>query len=192
MSKKVMEPSYPAVVPSPAVMVSCKGKDVGSKPNIITLAWVGIVCSEPPTVGIAIRPRRHSHDLIKASGEFVVNIPPEELVKEMDYCGQVSGRQEDKFAKTKLTPVPGKNVAAPLIAECPLNVECKVTQIITVGTHDLFLGEIVTVHLESDFQRNGTIDIGKLAPLAYCAGSRDYWGLKGPLGRQGFAKGAFD
>ncbi|MFX0197801.1 MAG: flavin reductase family protein [Candidatus Hodarchaeota archaeon] len=192
MMKKIVEAPFTAVVPSPAVMVSCKGKEADSKPNIITLAWVGIVCSDPPTVGISIRPERYSYSLIKESGEFVVNIPNENLLAATDYCGQVSGKRVDKFAITNLTPVPCENVAAPMINECPVNLECKVTQIIAVGAHDLFLGEIVAVHIDEAIRRNKAMDIKKMTPIAYCSGSSDYWGLKGPLGRYGFAKSAFD
>ncbi|MFQ5819906.1 MAG: flavin reductase family protein [Candidatus Heimdallarchaeota archaeon] len=192
MPKKIMVTPFPAVVPSPAVMVSCKGKEKDSKPNIITLAWVGIVCSDPPTIGISIRPGRYSYSLIKESGEFVVNIPTEALLNEVDFCGMVSGKLVDKFRKTKLTPVPSEKVAAPLIKECPVNMECKLTQIIAVGAHDLFLGEIVTVHIDEAIMRNKGMDITKMTPIAYCSGSSDYWGLKGPLGRYGFTKSAFD
>lgn len=192
MPNKVIETPFTAVVPSPVVMVSCKGKELDSKPNIITLAWVGIVCSKPPMVGISIRPKRYSYLLIKESGEFVVNIPNEKLLAATDYCGQVSGKQVDKFAMTKLTPGPCDKVAAPMINECPVNLECKVTQIIPVGAHHLFLGEIVAVHIDEAIKGNKAMDIGKLAPIAYCSGSSDYWGLKGPLGKYGFAKSAFD
>ncbi len=192
MSKKITVTPFPAIVPSPVVMVSCKGKEEDSKPNIITLAWVGIVCSDPPTVGISMRPERYSYSLIKESGEFVVNVPREDLLLATDYCGMVSGTRVDKFTKTKLTPVPCEKVAAPMIKECPVNLECKVTQIIEIGAHHMFLGEIITVHIDEDIRRNGAMDIAKMTPLAYCSGSSDYWGLKGPLGRYGFAKSAFD
>lgn len=192
MPKKITVTPFPAVVPSPVVMVSCKGKEEDSKPNIITLAWVGIVCSDPPTVGISIRPGRYSYSLIKESGEFVVNIPNENLLAATDFCGQVSGKLVDKFIKTKLTPVPSEKVAAPMINECPVNLECKLTQIIAVGAHDLFLGEIVAVHIDEAIRRNEVMDIAKMTPITYCSGSSDYWGLKGPLGRYGFAKSAFD
>jgi len=192
MTKKVTEAPFTAVVPSPAVMVSCKGKDPDGTPNIITLAWVGIVCSKPPMVGISIRPGRHSYSLIEDSGEFVVNVPRADLILATDYCGTVSGRQVDKFAKTKLTPIPCEQVGAPMIKECPVNLECKVTQIIPLGAHDLFLGEIVAVHIDETIRLNGGMDIAKMSPLAYCSGSSDYWGLKGPLGKFGLGKAAFD
>lgn len=192
MTKKVTEAPFTAVVPSPVVMVSCKGKDPDSTPNIITLAWVGIVCSKPPMVGISIRPGRHSYTLIEETKEFVVNLPTESQVATTDYCGTVSGKRVDKFAKTKLTPIPCDKVGAPMIQECPVNLECKVTQILPLGAHDLFLGEIVAVHIDETIRLNGGMDIAKMTPLAYCAGSGDYWGLKGPLGKFGMGKAAFD
>lgn len=192
LTKKIVEAPFPAIVPSPAVMVSCKGKDSDSTPNIITLAWVGIVCSKPPMVGISIRPGRYSYSLIEETKEFVVNLPTKALLTATDYCGTVSGKRVDKFAKTGLTPIPGEKIGAPLIKECPVNLECKVRQIIPLGAHDLFLGEIVAVHIEETIRRNGGMDIAKMTPLAYCSGSGDYWGLKGPLGKFGLGKDAFE
>jgi flavin reductase (DIM6/NTAB) family NADH-FMN oxidoreductase RutF len=132
--------------PVPVVMVTC-GEE---KPNIITLAWVGTVCSDPPMVGIAVRKARHSHRLIEESGEFVVNIPGQELLEPTDRCGHLSGRDTDKFAATGLTPEPASEVKTPLIAECPVNMECKVRQKLELGAHDLFLGEVVAVHVDEE------------------------------------------
>ena len=192
MVSKITEPPFPAIVPSPVVMVSCKGTDPKSKPNIVTLAWAGIVCSKPPMVSISIRPSRYSYSLIEESGEFVVNLPRDDMVVITDYCGTVSGKRVDKFAKTKLTPTPCNEVKAPMIKECPVNLECKVKQIIPLGAHSLFLGEIVAVHIDEDIRLNGGMDIAKMKPLTYCSGSSDYWGLKGPVGKFGSGKDAFD
>ena len=133
--------------PIPAVMVTCGPPD---KPNIITLAWVGTLCSHPPTVGISIRPSRHSHGLVKQHGEFAVNLPTADMAKVTDYCGTVSGRKVDKFAATGLTSSPSKALETVVIAECPLNIECKVTQVLSLGTHDLFLGEVVAVQVDEN------------------------------------------
>ena len=122
----------------------------------------------------------------------MVNVPNEDQITITDYCGRVSGKHIDKFAKTKLTPAPCKEIKAPMIKECPVNLECKVTQIIPLGAHDLFLGEIVAVNIDEDIRLNGGMDIAKMKPLAYCSGSSDYWGLKGPLGKFGIGKDAFD
>ena len=174
--------------PTPAAMVSCAV--TGTRPNIITLAWVGVVCSEPPIVSISVRPGRHSHRLIKESGAFVVNIPRENQLRELDYCGTASGRDVDKFASLGLTPVPGSQVAAPLIMECPVNLECRVIDVKNLGVHDLFLGEIVAVHMDEEVMNDkGNIDISLLRPIAYCPQAAQYWSLKEAIGTYGFTGG---
>lgn len=174
--------------PTPAAMVSCAGLDTA--PNIITIAWVGVVCSEPPIVSVSIRPSRHSHGLIKESGEFVVNIPREEQLRKLDFCGVTSGRNTDKFAELGLTPVPGSEVKAPLIKECPVNLECRVIDVKRLGTHDLFLGEIVAVHMDEEVLNDkGTVDIAKLRPIAYCPQAAQYWSLREAIGTYGFTGG---
>jgi len=174
--------------PTPAGMVSCRGRDTA--PNIITLAWAGVVCSEPPIVSVSIRPGRHSHGLIKESGEFVVYIPREEQLRKLDFCGVTSGRNTDKFAELGLTPVAGSEVKAPLIKECPVNLECRVIEVKRLGTHDLFLGEIVAVHMDEEVMNDkGTIDIAKLRPIAYCPQASQYWSLKEAIGTYGFTGG---
>src|SRR5512136_2829296 len=136
---KTIHPGSTALFPVPAVLVTCGVE----RPNIITLAWVGTVCSQPPMVGIAVRPERHSHHLLREVGEFVVNLPPAGLVAAVERCGTVSGRDHDKFALCNLTPLPAARVRVPLIAECPIHLECVVRQVLSLGTHDLFLGEVV-------------------------------------------------
>jgi len=149
--------------PVPVVLATCGTE----KPNVITLAWVGTVCSDPPTIGIGVRPGRYSHALIEEAGEFVINIPGEDLLEVTDRCGHVSGRDIDKFAAFDLTPEPASEVGTPLIAECPVNMECKVVQKIPLGAHDLFLGEIVAVHVdEAVLDETGRhIDYGKAKPF---------------------------
>jgi flavin reductase (DIM6/NTAB) family NADH-FMN oxidoreductase RutF len=167
MAKVVKRPST-ALYPVPAVLVTCGS---GDQTNIITLAWVGTVCSDPPSVGIAIRSSRHSHGLIRQTEEFVVNIPTADLVAQVDYCGQVSGRDVDKWAACGFTPKPSTAVAPPLIAQCPVNLECELTQMIPLGAHDLFVGEIVSVHVdEAILNDRGHIDYTKARPLAYLGG----------------------
>ncbi|MBC7233169.1 MAG: flavin reductase family protein [Chloroflexi bacterium] len=169
--------------PVPAVMVTCGPPD---KPNIITLAWVGTVCSEPPMVGISIRPSRYSHGLVKDQGEFALNLPTTDLVRELDYCGSVSGRKVDKFAATGLTPVPAKVIETVIIAECPVNIECKMEQILPLGTHDLFLGKIVAVQVNEDIlDDKGDLDLTKAKPLIY--GSHRYWSLGQLLATHGYS-----
>jgi len=174
-----------ALFPCPVVLVTCRGS--GGKPNIITLAWVGVVCSDPPTLGLGIRPQRHSYGLIEDSGEFVVNIPTVEMLRQVDFCGVVSGRDVDKFSETGLTPEPAEKVKPPLIRECPVNIECVVKDEIPLGVHHLFLGEVVCVHVDQDvLNEKGGIDFTKIAPFVY--NQREYWSLHKKIGMHGFSK----
>lgn len=184
MAKELREPSE-ALFPVSVVMVSCV--DRNNKANIITLAWVGVVCSDPPTIGIAIRPGRYSHGLIKETQEFVVNIPNLDLIKETDWCGTVSGRDVDKFKKTGLTKIPAAKVKPPLIKECPVNIECKLKQILNLGVHDLFLGEVVAVHYDEEIlDDNGDVDYNRARPFVYNQG--EYWSLSKKIGTYGFSQ----
>lgn len=177
-----------SLFPVPVAMVSCAGRDAA--PNIITIAWVGVVCSEPPIVSISIRPGRHSHGMITESREFVINLPREGQLRTLDFCGVASGRDTDKFAELGLTPVAGSEVKAPLIKECPVNLECRVIEVTSLGTHDLFLGEIVAVHMDEEVMNDkGSIDIAKLRPIAYCPQASQYWSLKEVIGSYGFTGG---
>jgi len=154
-------------------------------PNIITLAWVGTLCSEPPILGISIRPSRYSHGLVKQSGEFAVNIPTAEMVRAVDGCGVVSGRTENKFQTMGLTAVPAQVIQTAVIRECPVNIECNVIQTVSLGSHDLFLGRVVAVQMDEDLlDAQGEIDLGKANPLAY--GGHAYWGLGQLVARQGY------
>ena len=186
MKKLIEKGTY--LFPTPAAMISCAG--AGTPPNIITLAWVGVVCSEPPIVSISVRPGRHSHGQIKESGASVVNIPRESQLRELDFCGVASGRNVDKFKALGLTPVPGTQVSAPLIKECPVNLECRVIDMKSLGTHDLFLGEIVAVHVDEEVMNDkGIMDISLLRPIAYCPQAAQYWNLKEAIGSYGFTGG---
>ena len=128
------------LAPVAPTMVSCGSEE---KPNIITIAWTGIVNSNPPMTYISVRPSRYSYDIIKESGEFVINLTPSRLVRQADWCGVKSGRDVDKFKECHLTPGKANQVSAPLIEECPINLECKVKNITPLGSHDMFLAEIV-------------------------------------------------
>ncbi|MEI6510188.1 MAG: flavin reductase family protein [bacterium] len=173
--KVVLEP-YVALVPCPVVLVTVVGKS--GRPNIITLAWAANLCSEPPIVGISVRPSRFSYHLLREVTEFVVNIPSTGLKRQVEWCGANSGRGFDKFAATDLTPVPASLVLPPLVGECPLNLECRVLQIIPLGSHDLFLGEVLKVHLDQECcTQAGKLDLLKLKPLAFVPGDR-YYGLQ--------------
>jgi len=143
------------VGPKPTVLVTCV--DEGGKPNIITIAAVTAASHEPPMFVIAIRHDRYSHQLVERTKEFVINVPTTNLVEQTNLCGRISGRDVDKFKEAKISAVQGKVVKAPLIAECPINIECKVVDSIKPGTHTLYVGQVVAVHVE-----NGAFDEGKL------------------------------
>ena len=132
--------------PIPPTLVSCGTVDA---PNVLTVAWTGILCTRPPIVYISVRPERYSYDLIKRTGEFVINLPTERLVRAVDMCGVKSGRNCDKFALTGLTPQPSSQVSAPLVAECPVNIECRVRDTVQLGSHDMFIADVTAAHIES-------------------------------------------
>ncbi len=174
MTKKRITPNRP-VNPSPAALIT--SADANGKANIITLGEVfNISIQDPVIVGIAIRPSRYSHALISASREFVVNLPTAAIVQQVVQCGKVSGRELDKFAVFGLTALPAATVGAPLIAECPVNIECKVLSIQTVGDHDLFLGEALAVHVDEDkLDGEDRCVTEKLDPLIYL--NRQFWSI---------------
>jgi flavin reductase (DIM6/NTAB) family NADH-FMN oxidoreductase RutF len=186
MAKKLLKPQT-LLVPLPAVMISCQMED--EKPNILTVSWVGICCSEPPMISLALRKSRYSYSIIDKSREFVVNLTTEDLFKVTDYCGMVSGKDVDKFKETKLTPIKGAKIKAPLIKECPINIECQVRKVIQLGSHDLFIGEIVAVHADTDYlDENDCPDMNKFKPLIYCTKAQEYWGgLCVRLGKYGMS-----
>ena len=170
--------------PVPAVMVSCR--DSEGNPNIITVAWAGTVCSDPPMLSISVRKSRYSHDLIQKTGIFVVNLTTEKLVKAADFCGVRSGREVDKFRECGLTPGKGQALDCPTIEESPVSLECRVKQILELGSHDLFLAEVVCVQAEDrllDEKGRFHMEDAKLA--AYSHGT--YYGLGTALGTFGFS-----
>jgi flavin reductase (DIM6/NTAB) family NADH-FMN oxidoreductase RutF len=190
MPKKSVKPTS-ALLLTPVVLVTCQ--DEGARPNIITLAWVGVANSDPPMISIAIRPERHSHRIIKRTGEFVANLPTIAILKEMDFCGVASGSKVDKFLTTKLSPVPAEKLKAPLIQECPVNLECRVKQVIPLGSHDLFLGDVVAAHMDTEIRdEKGRMDIQKAGFFAFSPGAMEYWSLGERIGRYGFTKGNLD
>jgi len=182
---KIKKKPWTALFPCPVVLVTCV--DATGKPNIITLAWAGTVCSEPPTIALGIRPTRYSHKLIKDSKEFVVNIPTTKIIIESDYCGVNSGKNVNKFSETKLTQEQATKVKSPLIKECPVNMECILKDVNSLGAHDIFLGEIVQVHVDEDIlDEKGKIDFTKADPFVFNQG--EYWNIHKKLGTYGFSK----
>lgn len=183
MGKRTLKPGT-MLCPVPAVMVSC---GEGDKKNIITIAWTGIVNSDPPMTYVSVRKSRHSHKLIEESGEYVINLTTEDLAFATDYCGVKSGKDVDKFKEMKLTPVAGDHVACPMIAEAPVNLECKVKEVHSYPTHDMFVAEIVAVHVNDElFDEKGRILLNESGLLTYSHGH--YYGVKkNAIGRFGYS-----
>jgi len=172
--------------PVPAVMVSCKAKEKDAKPNIITLAWAGTVCSDPVMLSVSIRPERYSHDIIENTGEFVVNLVTEDLTKACDWCGVRSGKDHDKFKEMKLTPFVSDFMETPAISESPVNIYCKVKDILRLGSHDMFLAEVTGVTVdESYMDENGRFDLEATKIIAYSHG--EYFALGKKLGKFGYS-----
>jgi len=165
------------LAPVPVVLVSCGGNDE-FRPNLITIAWTGNVCSEPPMLSVGIRPERYSHKIISASGEFVVNLTSRDQARVTDWCGMVSGAKVDKFTESGLTSGPALEVGCPIVLECPINIECRVRQTLQLGSHDLFLAEVVAVQVSTHLiDGNGKFRLDQAGLLAYGLGH--YY----PLGR---------
>ena len=171
------------VCPLPPTMVSCGDME---NSNIITIGWTGILNTIPPKTYISVRPTRYSYELIKEKGEFVINLTPSNLVKEADYCGIYTGKKVDKFEKCKLTKVKGTEVDAPMIDECPVSIECRVTDIIPLGSHDMFMADIVAVNVdESLFDKDDKMRLDKANLVAYAHG--EYFELGKKIGKFGFS-----
>ena len=170
--------------PLPVVMVSSKRGN--EKPNIVTIAWAGTVCSDPAMVSISVRPERYSYDIIKETGEFVINLVTKDLTYATDFCGVKSGRDTDKFKEMKLTPSRSSKVSCPGIAESPVNIECKVKQVIPLGSHDMFLAEVVAVNVSEKYMdEKGKFDLNSLGLTAYSHG--EYYSLGEYIGKFGYS-----
>ena len=169
--------------PLPPALVSCGSAE---KPNVLTVAWTGVLCTRPPVTYISLRPERYSYDIIRQSGEFVINLPTDALVRAVDLCGVKSGRDTDKFALTGLTPVPAFSVSAPMIAECPVSIECKVREMIPLGSHDMFMADITGVAAAKELlDEKGRLALEKAGLLAYAHGA--YFSLGRQLGTFGYS-----
>ncbi len=172
------------VYPLPAVMVSCADKEGNS--NIITVAWTGTVCTNPPMAYISVRPDRYSYHMIRETGEFVINLTTKDLAFATDFCGVRSGKDFDKFFEMKLTKEKADLVAAPMIGESPVNLECKVTEVKELGSHHMFLAEVVAVHVDDAYMNeNQKFELGKAEPIVYSHG--EYYGLGEMLGTFGYS-----
>ncbi len=172
------------IYPLPAVLVSC-----GAAPdeyNLLTVAWTGTICSEPPMCYVSIRRERHSYDIIRRNMAFVINLTTEELARATDWCGVRSGRQYDKFKEMGLTPVPARLVQAPIVDEASVNIECRVREIISLGSHDMFLADVVNVQADDRYldPESGKLDLAAARPLVYDHGK--YYGLGQEIGKFGW------
>jgi len=186
MAKKELETSA-LLYPVMTALVSCQG--IEGNPNIITISWGGILRTYPPLVGISVQTIRHSHRLITESKEFVINIPSEDIIWALDICGWASGKDEDKFEKTGLTPVPSRIVKAPAIKECPVNLECRVKDTIRIEPYDFFISEVVATLADEEVILPGAenaeqitfkevLDIAKCRPVTGMIGGGKYWNFK--------------
>ena len=184
MSRQIWKPGN-MLYPLPAVMVSVGDKE--GNQNILTVAWAGTICTNPPMVYISVRPERYSYQMIKDTGEFVINLTTEKLAKATDYCGVRSGRDTDKWKETGLTPGPAETLLyAPVIKECPVSIECRVTEIKELGSHHMFLAEVNTVQVdESYLNEKNKFELNKTGLLAYSHG--EYLGLGKKIGTFGYS-----
>jgi flavin reductase (DIM6/NTAB) family NADH-FMN oxidoreductase RutF len=174
----------PMLYPIPAVMVSCGDME---NSNIITIAWTGIINSDPPMTYVSVKKERHSHALISESGEFVINLTTTSLARATDWCGVRSGRDYDKFAEMGLTPVPSAVVGAPAVEESPISIECRVRQIIPLGSHDMFLADVVNVLVDEEWinPETGRLELERAEPIVYSHG--EYFSLGKMLGHFGWS-----
>lgn len=183
MEKQLWKPGN-MLYPLPVVMVSVADKN--GRPNIITVAWAGTVCTNPPMVSISVRPERYSYQIIRDTGEFVLNLTTRSLVYATDYCGVKSGREVDKFKQLHLTALAAKEVGAPLIGESPVNVECRVNKMIPLGSHDMFLADVVAVYADEQYMdENHRFHLEKADPIVYSHGT--YYTCGEALGTFGYS-----
>ena len=181
MTKQSWKPGN-MLYPVPAVLVTCQDKE--GNDNVLTVAWAGTICSDPAMLSISVRKERYSHHMIKESGEFVVNLTTEALMRATDYCGVRSGRDEDKFKAMGLTKGSAGKVKAPIIMESPVNIECRVKQVLELGSHDLFIAEVVNVQISEEYMdEKGSFHLNDADLLAYSHG--EYYKLGKKLGTFG-------
>lgn len=183
MAKQTWKPGN-MIYPLPAVMVSCRDKN--GNDNILTIAWSGTICTNPAMAYISVRPERHSYNMIKESGVFVINLTTEDLVWATDYCGVTSGRDVDKFAKCKLTKEEAEKINCPMIGESPVNIECEVVDIEELGSHHMFKAKVLAVHADEKYMdEKGRFALEMSNPICYSHGT--YFGLDKALGTFGYS-----
>lgn len=183
MGRRVWKPGN-MLYPLPAVLISVA--DSAGNANLFTVAWTGTVCSDPPMVSISVRPERYSYHMIEETGEFVVNLTTKSLAYATDYCGVRSGRDTDKWREMKLTPLKGEHVRAPMVAESPVNLECRVMQRLELGTHTMFLAKVLAVHVDERYlDAGGSLHLHDAGLLVYSHGR--YFGIGKELGTFGYS-----
>ncbi len=183
MSKEIWKAGN-MIYPLPAVMVTCRDKE--GNDNIITVAWTGTICTNPAMAYISVRPERHSYKMIRETGEFVINLTTKELVYATDYCGVRSGRDIDKFKEMNLTKEEASKVNVSLIGESPVNIECKVIKVLELGSHHMFMAEVVAVHADKKYMdEKGKFDLSKAEPIIYSHG--EYYSMGEKLGTFGYS-----
>jgi len=183
MKKQVEFGQLANLFPAPVVLVTSK---LGEKENVLAIAWCGVVCSMPPLISISVRPGRYSNELIKKSNEFVVNVPSEKMLEEIDKVGAVSGKEVNKFELFGLKREKAEKVQAPVLADCLVALECRVKQTLSLGTHDCFIAEIVSARADEKVLSNGEIDFFKLKPIVLL--HSEYWNLGEKIEEYGFSK----
>jgi len=184
MRKTEVQPSG-ALYPVPVVLVSCLDREA-DRANVITVAWCGIVASVPPIISVSIRPSRYSYKLISQEREFVVNIPSSIMLDRVDLCGTISGRDADKVSRCNFTMVNASKISCPMIMECSANLECRLNDIVKLGSHDMFVAEVVAAHFdEGILSADGKIDFKKAKPIVLNHG--EYWDLGKMIGSYGFS-----
>ncbi|HOO23685.1 MAG: flavin reductase family protein [Paludibacteraceae bacterium] len=173
------------IYPLPAILVSCGADE--TEYNMMTASWVGTICSDPPMCYVSLRPERHSYEIIKRTGEFVLNLTNEEMAFATDWCGVRSGKDCNKFVEMKLTPRRGEKVVAPIIVESPLSIECQVTDIQSLGSHDMFIAKVVNVQADNRYinEKTGAFDLQKAKLIAYSHGH--YYKLGEVIGKFGWS-----
>ena len=173
------------VYPLPAALISCG--DINGKMNLLTISWLGTICSDPPMCYISVRPGRYSYDMIKASGEFVINLTTSDIAKVTDWCGVKSGRDFDKFKESGLTPAPATLVKCPVVAEAPISIECRVTEIKPLGSHDMFIADVINIIADDRYfdPETGAFSLAAAGIMAYSHGN--YYSLGKRIGKFGWS-----
>lgn len=183
MAKQVWKPGN-MLYPLPVVMVSVRDRE--GNDNIITVAWAGTICTNPPMVSISVRPERYSYHMLEESGEFIINLTTEQLCRAADYCGVRSGRDVDKFREMKLTKVEAEKVKGAMIGESPVNLECRIVKVEKLGSHHMFLAEVAAVHADEAYlDKNGKFDLNLARPVVYSHG--EYYSLGKKQGTFGYS-----